>query len=307
MPGPGGGSRGGGGHGGGFGGGGFRGGGHGGGHRGGFYGGGFYPRPYRRYGFFGYGYGGGCLSALMMPFILLFMAIIIIVSLIGGAFGSISEGGITDYEERVFQEYADSEYRKAFGASTAYEDNILIVFLTNEDADEYYYIAWVGDHVAPDVNNMFGNNYTELGAAMNESINTSGYWYSLDSNLALMLDKMADKIEALDVDNSFTCNESHVQVDSKLINYGTLNLSEQTVNTALNDFTERTGISISIVVNDMDEIFGVDYSSMITGIFIVAILVGISVFMIVKYIRNRKHERDGDEFYNNYKNQNGNW
>lgn len=295
MPGPGGGSRGGGGHGGGFGGGGgFRGGGHGGGFHGGYY-----HRPYRRYGgFWGFGLGGGLFGFFLMPFILIFIAILIIVSVIGGAFGSIAEGGVTDYGEKRFQEYADAEYYKAFGTSTAYEDNILLVFLTNEDADEYYYIAWVGDHIKPDVNELFGAEYTELGRALNESINTSGYWYSLDSNLAMAVNKMAEYVEREGVSDLFSCNEQHIQVQSELINYGNFDLTEQTVENALADFTERTGITMSIVVNDMDEVFGVDYGSMIWGIVMVVILVGVAVFLIVKGVRKRKAANDGNADYN---------
>jgi uncharacterized membrane protein len=286
MPGPGGGGRGG-----GFGGGSFGGGGGfgGGGHRGYGY--------YRPYGFGFFGLGGGLLSIFLMPFILILFAAIILFTVVFGAFGSIAEGGVTDYQEKQFQDYADAEYYKAFGDSTAYEDNILLVFLTNEDADNYYCIAWVGDHIKPQINELFGNEQTALGTAMYQSINMNGYWYSLDSNLALAVSKMTDYVTAKGI-SSFNCNEQHVQVDSKLINYGTFNLSEETVNSALEDFTAETGITMSIVVNDMDEVFGVDYSSMIWGIVLVALFVGLAIFFIVKGVRNRHRNSydDGNPF-----------
>ena len=286
MPGPGGGGRGG-----GFGGGSFGGGGGfgGGGHRGYGY--------YRPYGFGFFGLGGGLLSIFLMPFILILFAAIILFTVVFGAFGSIAEGGVTDYQEKQFQDYADAEYYKAFGDSTAYEDNILLVFLTNEDADNYYCIAWVGDHIKPQINELFGNEQTALGTAMYQSINMNGYWYSLDSNLALAVSKMTDYVTAKGI-SSFNCNEQHVQVDSKLINYGNFNLSEQTVNAALTDFTAETGITMSIVVNDMNEVFGVDYSSMIWGIVLVALFVGLAIFFIVKGVRNRRRNSydDGNPF-----------
>ena len=286
MPGPGGGGRGG-----GFGGGSFGGGGFGG---GGYRGGGYYYRPF---GF--WGFGGGLLSIFFMPFILIALAAIILFSVVFGAFGSIAEGGVTDYQERQFQDYADAEYYKAFGESTAYEDNILLVFLTNEEADDYYCIAWVGDHIKPQINELFGNEESPLGSAMYQSINTSGYWYSLDSNLALAVSKMADYVTAEGV-SSFSCDEKHVQVESKLINYGNFNISEQTVNAALSDFTAQTGITMSIVVNDMNEVFGVDYSSMIWGTILVLALAGLAVFFIVKGVKKRKrtgsYRDDGNPF-----------
>ena len=289
MPGPGGG-----GHGGGFGGGSFGGGG--GGRRGGFGGGYYYHRPYG-YGF--WGFGGGLFALIFMPFILIAIAALILFSVLGGAFGSIAEGGVTDYQEKVFQDYANEEYYKLFGSSTAYEDNILIVFLTNEEADDYYCLAWVGDHIDSDVNELFGNQYTDLGLAMYESINTSGYWYSLDSNLAMAVDKMADSVESvIAYDDSFTCKEEHVQVESKIVNYSAHDITADTVNTALADFTARTGITMSIVVDDMDEVFGVDYTSMIMGIIISAVLIGLAIFFIVKSIKNKRknYVDDGNPF-----------
>ena len=285
MPGPGGGGRGG-----GFGGGSVGGGGH----RGGF-GGGYYHRPY---GFGFWGFGGGLFTLIFMPFILILIAAVVLFAVVGGAFGSIAEGGTTDYQERVFQDYANAEYKKAFGASTAYEDNILIVFLTNEEADGYYYIAWVGNHVSSDVNAMFGGENSPLENAMYNSINTEGYWYSLGSNLAMAIDEMTENVQALGNTNSFTCPEEHVQVPSKMVNYGDYDISEETVNTALQNFTEKTGITIAIAVNDMDEVFGVDYTSMIVGIIIVIALVAAAVFFIVKSVRERrrKYVDDGNPF-----------
>jgi len=280
---------GGGGHGGGFGGGSFGG--------GGFGGGGFGGGYHRHYGGFGlFGFGGGLFSLIFMPFILIGFAALIFFSVVLGAFGGIAQGGVTDYQEKTFQDYADKEYYKAFSATTAKEDNVLIVFLTNEDADDYYCIAWVGDHVKSDVNELFGNQYTELGRAMNDNINLSGYWYSLDTNLAGAVNDMAGYVEMNSPFGSFTCDEEHVQTESKLINYGDFNISEDIVNTALADFTARTGITMSIVVEDMNEVFEVDYSSVIWGIIIILILVAVAVLYIVKGIKRRRGYDDGNPF-----------
>ncbi len=288
MPGPGGGGRGG-----GFGGGSF-GGGFGGG--GGYHGGGYHRRFYSPFGFFGFG--GGLLSFFFMPFILIAFAVIILFSTVLGAFGGIAEGGVTEYQEKQFQDYADAEYRKAFGTSTAYEDNILLVFLTNEEANGYYCIAWVGDHIEKDINYLFGADESALGMAMKQSINTSGYWYSLDTNLAMAVDTMADYVESERLSDAFYCDENHVQVESKLINYGEFDITEEIVNSALVDFTSRTGITMSIVVNDVTEVFDTDYSSVIWGIVVIVILVGLAVFFVVKGVRNRRRNNrdDGNPF-----------
>ena len=229
-----------------------------------------------------------------MPFLFIVFAAIILFTAVFGAFGSIAQGGITEYQEKDFQDYANAEYAKAFSSSTAYEDNILLVFLTNEDADGYYCIAWVGDHIDNDVNYLFGAEGSGLGVAMERSINTAGYWYSLDSNLAMAVDMMADFVEGEGLSSSFSCNENHNQVESKLINYGEFEISESIVNSALADFTERTGITMSIVVNDVSEVFETNYSQMIWGIVLVVLFIGLAVLFIVKGIRNRRGARVDD-------------
>ena len=274
-------------------GGGGRGGGFGGGHRGGGY---YHRRYYSPFGFFGFG--GGILGIFFMPFLLMLFAGIILFTVVFGAFGSVAQGGVTEYQEKEFQDYADAEYRKAFGQSTAYEDNILLVFLTNEEADGYYCIAWVGKHIENDINYLFGGAGSALGAAMDRSINTAGYWYSLDSGLAMAVDTMADFVVEEGLSSSFSCEEEHVQVDSKLINYGEYQISEEIVNAALTDFTDRTGISMSIVVNDVGEVFSTNYSQMIGGIIMILIFVGLAVFFIVKGVRNRRAGGRGNGDYN---------
>ena len=178
MPGPGGGSRGG-----GFG-GGSRGGGFGGGPRGGGFGGGF-GGPHRHHHHHGGWYhrhyygGGGCLGgligALLYPIIMLIFAGVFLFSFIGTSFSNVSNGGQVIYDEAVMQEYADIQYASAFGNSSAYEDNLLLVFLTNEEADGYYTIAWIGDNVKTEISNLFGDETTAYGVAVRGNINGEYY------------------------------------------------------------------------------------------------------------------------------------
>lgn len=284
MPGPGGGSHGGGGgrSGGGFSGGGSFGGGH---HSGGFnggfrggmnhpphggmhgphFGGGWFHRPYRHYG-------GGCLGRIsgliMTPLIIILFIVFGLIWLFGNNVTInqntdnvvIENNEIVDeqfiYDENAFQDYADSVYAEEFGNSTAYEDNILLVFLTEDDQYyEYYYIAWVGDHITTDINYMFGNEETELGVAVSNAITTASYKYSLDANIAQIINTMEQNISELNTDSSFNCDENHIQTQSHLTNKTTLKLTEQTVNDALNSFTESTGIPIVVVVDDISDVF----------------------------------------------------
>ena len=163
---------------------------------------------------------------------MVFMSILLITLMICLLFSNISSiartssnGGGVRYDEEKLQDYADGQYARAFGSSTAYEDNLLLVFLVDETYSDYYYIAWVGDHIATDINYMLGNNQTELGQAMALCINETSYKYSLDSNLAQVMETMTKEIEDLGLETSFKCSEDHAQVRSRLRNDSELDLN----------------------------------------------------------------------------------
>ncbi len=313
MAGPGGGSRGG-----GFG-GGSRGGGFGGGHGGGFGGGsrgGGFGGPYHRGPRFGYGYyrrprffgfgpryygygGGGCLGgllgALMAPIILLLVVGVMMFGIVGSALANVANGGIISYDERTFQDYANTEYYKAFGNSGATEDNILIVVLTNEETDGYYCIAWVGDNVQDKITLMFGDETTAFGQSMIASV-PDMYAYSLDANLALVMNTMSEKIENLGLVSSFKKEYSHESSpESHLVNYTDLALTEETVNDALVSFTETTGIPAVIVVEDMEEVFGKTLPMGDVVILVVlAVLAVVAIVSIVRTVKNRSKFKQGN-------------
>lgn len=311
MPGPGGGS-----HGGGFSGGGSRGGGggFGGGPRGGGpRGGGFGPRPGPHFWgprFYGPRFGGclgGLFGMIMVPVVLLLVLVLLFFGTIADSFRAIGTGGVIAYNEETFQDYANTRYREVFGSSSAYEDNLLVVFLTDEDNSRYYYIAWVGDHIATDINYMFGGEHTALGLAVQSAVNTKNYKYSLDSNLASVMDVMARNVTNLKLTSSFTCQEEHAQVPSHLVNLSTLELTESTVNDALTRFTDATGIPAVIVVDEAEDVFPRSYADVIWGFVILAgiILIAVlSIRQIVKAVRARKEGNDGDGWNNG--NSNGN-
>ena len=313
MAGPGGGSRGG-----GFG-GGSRGGGFGGGHGGGFGGGsrgGGFGGPYHRGPRFGYGYyrrprffgfgpryygygGGGCLGgllgALMAPIILLLVVGVMMFGIVGSALANVANGGIISYDERTFQDYANTEYYKAFGNSGATEDNILIVVLTNEETDGYYCIAWVGDNVQDKITLMFGDETTAFGQSMIASV-PDMYAYSLDANLALVMNTMSEKIENLGLLSSFKKEYSHESSpESHLVNYTDLALTEETVNDALVSFTETTGIPAVIVVEDMEEVFGKTLPmGDIVILVVLAVLAVVAIVSIVRTVKNRSKFKQGN-------------
>lgn len=232
------------------------------------------------------------------PIIMIFMAVMLLLGFFGSAVTDVAQGGSMRYNEEAFQDYADQQYAREFGSSSAYEDNLLLVFLTGEDERGYAYIAWVGDHIDPEINYLFGGNGSDLGAAMDASINTSNYKYSLDSNLAMAVAQMQKKVEDLGLSSSFGCTEEHAQVKSHLTNYTDLSLTAQTVNTALESFTASTGIPLVIVVEEMDEVFDktIDGDSWF-ALIIAAVLLILAVCLIVKAVK-RKNKNPEDDRYN---------
>ena len=326
MPGPGGGSRGG-----GFGGGSFGGGNRGGGgFGGGGFGGGYRPHHHHRHyyspfffwrrPYYGYGYGGGCLGGLvgiiMLPIIVILLVIALAFGMVGDAFTNIKNGGSVEYNEEAFQDYANAQYAREFEGSSSYESNLLLFFLTNEEKDGYYTIAWVGDNVKMQINEMFGDETTEFGITVLSSINEELYKYSLDSNLATVARKMADKIVArgygsdgLTPFNDKT--ESVTGVESHLTNNSALPMTEKTVNDALEYFTEQTGIPIVIVVDEQEAAFGV--TPPIKDVIILVVFFGLiilAIILIIRAIKNKKNNnrggQGGSDPYDNYnRNYNG--
>ena len=303
MPGPGGGSSGG-----GFGGGSRGGGGFGGGSRGGGFGGGphhhghhhHHHRHYYHGWFFGprYYYGGGFfggfMSIMLLPIILvLFGAIMLLATLgsFGNAITSVANGGEIVYDEVTFRDYADDKYYEYFGAyEEAYEDNILICFLTDEESTGYYCIAWVGYNLDRQIYNMFGNERTAFGQIVLNNIDAENYKHSLDKNIANIVEDLTKKIESFGLNDSFDTPLGNIpRAESKLYNTTTLRLNETLVNNKLAAFTESTGISIAISIDDMENVLEKRISA--EDILIILVSVGLIIAAIVIVVRNVKESR----------------
>lgn len=240
------------------------------------------------------------MGMLLAPIILILLAIVLIFSSLGSAFTDISNGGSSYYDEIVFQDYANEQYMAEFGSSTAYEDNLLIVFLVDEESDAYAYIAWVGDDIATKINMMFGADGTKFGNYVNTHVNQSSYKYSLSSNLAAVMERMTSEIVALDLDSNFKCDENHAQVESHLTNRSNLQMNPATVDKALQDFTAQTGIPAVIVVDDIADVFGKQLSSStITTIVMAVILIIIAIVIFVSASKKNKKNKNGSNSANN--------
>jgi hypothetical protein len=234
------------------------------------------------------------------------VAVILFTSSIGPAVTAFTKGGVVQYDEMQFQNYADAQYRAEFGSSTAYEDNILIVFLTDEARDRYYCIAWVGDHLDTDVRDLFGGLYSPFGRAIESSVNATNYSYSLDTDLARAVEIMEKSVTKLGYTSNFRCKEEHVQVDSHLTNRSQLALTDATVNDALRSFTENTEIPIVIVVAEMEAVFGKTMPMQyVLTLLLSVIFVGVAIYLIVRAVKSSRNRKKGGGSNGNGESRNG--
>lgn len=251
------------------------------------------------------------MSALMLPVIIIIIAAVLLFSSFSTAINTVSTGGNIVYNETTLQDYANDQYAAEFGGSAAYEDYVLLVFLIDEnDYYDYSYIAWVGDHIAASVNQKF-DSQGELGRAISASVNASSYKYSLDSDLAKVMGQLETSITSLGLTSSYTCSENHAGITSHLTNRSDLQLTADTVNTALASFTEATDIPIVIVVDEMEDVFGrtISSSAIFSIIFAVA-LIALAVWFIVRSVRNRKKDDQNggnDDNSSRYRNEDRRW
>lgn len=228
------------------------------------------------------------------PFVIIVIAAVLLFGFVGDSFSNVMGGGTAYYDEATLQAYADDAYSQYFGDNDeTYEDNLLICFLANEEADGYDCIAWIGDNVRYEIADMFGGRGTAFGDAVYSSVNGSYYAYSLDSDLASVMNEMAAEVEALGLSSSFKQDDPDaLRSEYGFYNRSELSLTENTVTAALRDFTERTDIPVVIVVDTVESVYGktVPASDVIT----VVISVGLIVLAIALIVRAVKKRGNGD-------------
>lgn len=206
-----------------------------------------------------------------------------------------------NYDEAAFQRAADSKYSQFFDHDATYEDNILLYFLVEEECEDIYFIAWVGDNIVYDVSEHFGNNYTTLGQLVNSHV-ANYYAYSLDSNLASLMGEMEKTIVSEGLSSSFNTEPTKTAQpsESKLVDLtgsGAPQLTAATVNAALESFTEATGIRTVICVDYIENVFPTTQraSGGISGsaIFMIVAIV-ILVVAVVISVRSNKNRKKKD-------------
>lgn len=242
------------------------------------------------------------MSAILIPVILIIFASVMLFSSVGSAFANVSGGGVSVYDENAFQDYANLQYEEEFGSASDYEDCLLLVFLVEDEKYyDYAFIAWCGDHIDPRITNMFGDEQSKFGRAIQSSaINSDSYKYSMDTGIASVVSTMQNHVSALGLESSYTdiCSTEERAYKSHLTNKTTLDITESTVNTALESFTEKTGIPVVVVVDDIDTAFPktIMFEDIIIVIIAIAMIIA-AIVLIVKAVKNSKKKDEDDGSY----------
>ena len=193
--------------------------------------------------------GCGCSTIFIIFFIILIFIFAAIAS-------NDSESTDITYSATAFESYADMRYEEIYNSSSkTYEDNILLVFTVNEECDGYYTIAWVGDNINEEIVDLFGDEDTEYGYMTSASINKY-YENTLDDDLVFLTNRMRDRVLNLDTYSFIDSEKGGVHETSRVYNFTYLYLDEEIINDALEEFTEKTDIPISIVIDYEEVVFG---------------------------------------------------
>jgi hypothetical protein len=204
-----------------------------------------------------------------------------------GAFNAATSGGEIHYENRdKLYAYESQQYDAIFNsAKEGYEDGLMVVFLTYDNNQTYDYYCWNGNHVNNQIVNAI-SDYNSLGTYLDDN-----YSYRLGYSYAQFLNDVTADIKDLGV-SSFSCSEEHTQTQSQYINYTEISsVKDEDLQVALYEFTKTTGITLAVVFEDADEVFGVDYTEMIIGIVTIVVLVGAAVACIVFSVRKYKQAK----------------
>ncbi|MBO5715435.1 MAG: hypothetical protein J6S23_03455 [Clostridia bacterium] len=232
----------------------------------------------------------GILIALLITIVVLILVIPALFAVtIGSLFSGCSFVDNVKYDETTFRQYANSQYYEAFSETENYEENILIVFTVYDGYDGYDCIAFGGYDIDLEVDNLFDQHFestvkNEIPAYYKDSLATS--FKSIVEQMTLKTSAVTNSPDA-DIDTSF----------SKFYNKSSLKVQESVVSDALVNFTEETGINISIVVEDGVDVFGIYGENSKLGAILRFVIIALIVAIIILW---KKHKTNPKPPKNDY-------
>lgn len=162
-------------------------------------------------------------------------------------------GNSAVYSDSKLEAAASAQYESSFRQTDAPEDALLLYFVEYDDDQEFYYIAWVGDHIRDESYDLLGDNSTKLGRILLQEVD-SLYTFSLSEDLTASVTRLAEELQKIP-GSHHTCDEDRSDCPSGLINLSDHDLDEASINQAIWAFTEATDIPLVLVVEDAEDIF----------------------------------------------------
>ena len=195
-------------------------------------------------------------SIVVVPVFALVLAVLFLATNLSAAVISIANGGKIKYSKITFDNYVGAQYAAEFGESSAYDDNLLIVFLTNKKSNGYYAMALTGSNIDPQIRQMFGDEITDFWTILESSM-TAHYRFSPQKGFRVALERLSESISEKKLDSPFVEEKDHSSMTSPHVtNYSDLSINDDSVNLAIRRFTEDTGIPTVIVIDTADNVFG---------------------------------------------------
>ncbi len=239
------------------------------------------------------------LGVLFVPILILLAAALVLGVYVVSAKRQLNDEGNLGYDQVYLREYANGKYLEYFGESSAVEENIMLLLLVNDTCDGYDFVAWIGDNLVNDLRDEFDHE-EETSFVNSCKVHMDGnYSQDLHTSLSAIVRDMKDVVLGLDLDTYYD-DEDEVVDTSDLAPSMLYNLTDLQVSAAVNDalveFTQATGLSIVIVVEDVEEVQRESIAAFdIVMVLAVAVVVVIDVALLVVRIKNKKTGSTGAE------------
>ena len=226
---------------------------------------------------------------VIVPVFALTLAALLLATNLSFAIVSIANGGKIKYSDETFNNYVNEQYASEFGESSAYDDNLLIVFLTNQRGNGYYAMALAGKNLDPQIRQMFGGEITEFWTTLESSM-TEYYKFSAQKGFRVTLEQLSASISDKRLESAFVTEQDHSSLTvPHVTNYSSLSINEDSVNIAIRIFTESTGIPTVMVIDTAENVFGktMPVKEIVVSV-ISAAVITVSSVLIVKDVKKRR-------------------
>lgn len=178
-----------------------------------------------------------------------------------------------DYEEEL-HDYANMQYHTVFRKSNRYENNILLLYVVNEDGTAFDAIAWVGDDVPSKTKFMLSRDEIKQG------INENDYINQLSSDISIFIENLAQEVQPAEKPSTkiySVDNQSNLYVDTKQIE------------ASLETFSNMHGYGVSVIIADYDDVLAKEVDWM--PILIISAVSAVMAYYLVKRYKPKKRKR----------------